>query len=189
MTPIPGCRSLLIDTPRHFTVSMKTALPRRSPGRQIGRFPTITGLPSEPRTPRPRLLSRIHRSQRRFCRWRGRHAESLKDPSRKGSAACSVYLDSCEADTDNLHTEPIALGNMTFPTLAARNDLLVLAQHAQYPALDRHMRSGDIDRLHLHVGGLQPYHIAFRIIALESGFRAVHESDDDVALAGCTGAL
>src|SRR3982074_1213011 len=67
--------------------------------------------------------------------------------------------------------------------------LCVFAQDAENFALDADVGGGGVDGGHLGVGGLQADHAAFAIEALEGGVGAVDEGDDDLAFAGCGGAL
>ncbi len=74
-------------------------------------------------------------------------------------------------------------GELSFPALA------VFAQNAQHAALDRHLRGGHVDRIHLHIRRLQANHVAFGIEALERGLAAMNEGHHDLALAGGSRAL
>ena len=65
--------------------------------------------------------------------------------------------------------------------------LVVSAQHAENPALDGDLGGFDEDGLHLDVRRLQADLGAFVVEALEGGFGPVHQSDDDLPLAGGAG--
>ena len=66
---------------------------------------------------------------------------------------------------------------------------LVFSKNAQYPALNSNLSGGNENGFHLGIGGLKPDHVAFGVETLQSGFRAMHERNDDFALTGSPGTL
>src|SRR5215472_13404579 len=62
--------------------------------------------------------------------------------------------------------------------------LSVLAQDAEDASLNRDLRGRNIDRLHFDVRRLQSNGIPFRVEALQGGFTAAHQCNDNLALAG-----
>lgn len=66
---------------------------------------------------------------------------------------------------------------------------MVFAEDAEDAALDGDLACGDVNGVHLEVGGLEADGAAFGVVALEGGFRAVDEGDNDFALARGAGAF
>ena len=70
------------------------------------------------------------------------------------------------------------------PLLFRSEGVLTFAHDAKDTPLNGYLRRGHEDRIHFRVRWLQPDYRTFNVIALQSGFGAAHQRNDDVSFVG-----